>query len=194
MPVSGSIHGSRSTNDLSVLGACLLLLPWVIFSLGVRGLYLYLSLALCFTVIMVCLQYRELRRRLWNGRPTPQPLTGEPSNQESAHKSPALKWQETQESQIVSAMVTGCSNWRTMSDEEFAEWFRNLKLKALDATESESTRQARALHVRQAQRDIQFKASALGRFCLGGAPPTADELIEDAIRRQPRRSDSKKSS
>ena len=100
---------------------------------------------------------------------------------------------EAQEAQIVDAMVSGCSNWRAMTDEEFAEWFRNLKLQALDATESESTRQARALHARQVQRDVQFKASALGRFCLGGAPPTADELIEEGIRRQPRRSDSKKS-
>jgi hypothetical protein len=37
-------------------------------------------------------------------------------------------------------------NWRTMTDEEFADWFRNLKLKALDATEDERTRQARSYH------------------------------------------------
>jgi hypothetical protein len=57
------------------------------------------------------------------------------------------------------------SNWRTMSDEEFAEWLRNLKLKALDATESERTRQARASHERQAAKDAEFRASPLGRFC-----------------------------
>jgi len=182
MPIAPNLN-PKAKSDLSILGAGLILLPWLIFYFGTRGLYLYLSLVLCFTLIMICLNYRELLRRLWNGSPMPRR-----SNQS------AFKWQETQESQIVSAMVTGCSNWRTMSDEEFAEWFRNLKLQALDATESESTRQARALHARQVQRDVQFKASALGRFCLGGAPPTADELIEEGIRRQPRRSDSKKSS
>ena len=40
-------------------------------------------------------------------------------------------------------------NWQVMTDEEFAEWYRNLKLKALEASEDERTRKARAAHERQ---------------------------------------------
>ena len=43
----------------------------------------------------------------------------------------------------------GRHDWRTMSDEEFAKWLRNLKLKALDATGRDRTRQARAVHKHQ---------------------------------------------
>ena len=40
-------------------------------------------------------------------------------------------------------------NWQVMTDEEFAEWYRNLKLKALDESQDERTRKARAAHERQ---------------------------------------------
>jgi hypothetical protein len=41
-------------------------------------------------------------------------------------------------------------DWQTMSDEEFAEWFRNLKLKALDATESKRLRKpAQAINAKR---------------------------------------------
>ncbi len=50
-------------------------------------------------------------------------------------------------------------NWRTMTDEEFADWFRNLKLKALDATEDERTRQARAAYERGFAKRADLEAS-----------------------------------
>ncbi len=188
MPLSptGTIHSpsnSRSKGTLSILGVCLVVLPWLIFSFGARGLYLYLVLGVSFAIIMACLNYRELWDRLRNRNRMP-PVSTREQPKETAQKSFELTYQDRQ---IVSAMVSGCSNWRTMSDEEFAEWFRNLKLRALEATENERTRQARINHARQAARDIQFRASALGRLCLGGPAPTAEELRADAIRFQPRR-------
>ena len=39
--------------------------------------------------------------------------------------------------------------WQEMTNEEFAEWYRNLKLKALDESQDERTRKARAAHEHQ---------------------------------------------
>jgi hypothetical protein len=55
-------------------------------------------------------------------------------------------------------------NWRTMPDEEFADWFRNLKLKALDATEDEGTRQARASYERWLAKRAELEASPNSPF------------------------------
>jgi hypothetical protein len=120
MQSSGRIHGGPSTSDLAILGACLLLLPWMLFYFGARGLWLYLSLGLFFTIIVFCLNYRELWKRLRTYSPMPQPSVTELSNKENTQTSLGLSWQETQEvqeAQIVSAMVAGCSNWRNMSND-----------------------------------------------------------------------------
>jgi DNA-binding CsgD family transcriptional regulator len=53
--------GQSSRGRLAILGAWLIVLPWILFSLGRWGLYLYLLLGFAFAVIMVCLNYRELR-------------------------------------------------------------------------------------------------------------------------------------
>ena len=50
-------------------------------------------------------------------------------------------------------------NWRTMTDEEFVDWFRNPKLKALDATEDEPTRQARASYERWLAKRAELETS-----------------------------------
>jgi hypothetical protein len=58
-------------------------------------------------------------------------------------------------------------NWRTMSDEEFADWFRNLKLKALEATEDERTRQACAVYERASKlAEREASADPITRFKL----------------------------
>jgi len=55
--------GRNSKGSLAALGACLVVLPWILVALGAWGLCLYLLLGFAFTVIMVCLNYRELRGR-----------------------------------------------------------------------------------------------------------------------------------
>ena len=53
--------GQSSRGSLAALGACLLVLPWILMgALDGWGLCLYLVLGFAFTVIMVCLNHREL--------------------------------------------------------------------------------------------------------------------------------------
>ena len=66
--LTGSIHGPSgrsSKGSLAALGACLVVLPWILMgALDGWGLCLYLVLGFAFTVIMVCLNHRELWGRM----------------------------------------------------------------------------------------------------------------------------------
>ena len=58
-------------------------------------------------------------------------------------------------------------HWRLMSDEDFAEWYRQLKLKALDASIREETiQQDRVVHEQRAANAItaQYAELRQGKF------------------------------
>jgi len=66
IPGTSSRHVYRrsSKSGLAILGALLIVLPWILFSLGGWGVCLYLLLGFAFTVIMVCLNWKHRKRRL----------------------------------------------------------------------------------------------------------------------------------
>ena len=121
--------GQSSKGSLAALGACLLVLPWILMgALGIWGFYLYLLLGFAFTVIMVCLNYRELRGRpqhsaAWHSACglSAQELeivsaaTAKHANEETAEESFRLTYRELE---IVGAIVAG------YSDKEIARYFK----------------------------------------------------------------------
>ena len=129
--------GQSSKGSLAALGACLLVLPWILMgALGIWGFYLYLLLGFAFTVIMVCLNYRELRGRpqhsaAWHSACglSAQELeivsaaTAKHANEETAEESFRLTAEENfgltyRELEIVGAIVAG------YSDKEIARYFK----------------------------------------------------------------------
>jgi len=53
------VYRRSSKSGLAILGALLIVLPWILFSLGGWGVCFYLLLGFAFTVIMVCLNYHR---------------------------------------------------------------------------------------------------------------------------------------
>jgi DNA-binding CsgD family transcriptional regulator len=136
--LTGSIHGPSgrsSKGSLAALGACLVVLPWILMgALDGWGLCLYLVLGFAFTVIMVCLNHRELWGRMQNSSSAPpgrsaayqhiltarelaivSKARAKHSNEETAEESFGL---HSRELEILTAIVAG------YSDQEIARYFK----------------------------------------------------------------------